>query len=301
MKLSIGPVSIEWGSDSEKPSGLPTRSSWTVKLLEDVPLFRGPTGARWFNDQEWSGIETPSWSVWISNRDRRAAVWGANTEIVRSDAIPAVLPAALRREGFLDAHGAVIAPVTGRPHDGVFVTGLSGSGKSSLTVSCVLGGARFLSDDSVAIGLDQDALRAWPRRPSISLFPHMHRQLIPDLAGRAVDDKLIFNAGTTFPDAWVESLWVRAVVFLESEEVGGTPPLPERTLERTRIMPVSPASSFQRLLMGHPILAVDKGARPCFNVLRRLSDLPCYVMTGGRDLLDPKTACATLAGLLPSD
>lgn len=297
----MGPVSLEWGETSfDNPASHPT-TVWQVSLLTEVPSFRGPVGARWFNDDEWSGIETPSWVAWISNRDRSAAVWGMTPEIARSEAIPAVLPAALRRDGLLDGHGAVIAPDPERPDDGLFVTGLSGSGKSSLTVSCALGSGRFLSDDSVAIGFDGDDLRAWPRRPSISLFPQMHRQLIPGIVGRAFDDKVILDGASAFPERWVPSLAIRAVVFLEGGENESSGPVVERTLERTRVAQIEPTASYQRLIMGHPILAVDQGARRSFTVVRRLADLPSFVMVGGRDLLDPSTACARLAAMLPSD
>ena len=47
------------------------------------------------------------------------------------------------------------------------------------------------------------------------------------------------------------------------------------------------------------LAAVDLGARPAFAVVRSLADLPSYHLTGGPDLLDPQTACETLAALLP--
>ena len=62
--------------------------------------------------------------------------------------------------------------------------------------------------------------------------------------------------------------------------------------------PVSPSLAYRQLLMGHPILAVDRGATRCFDVVRRLAALPSYRVFGGTDLLDPANACFTLSNLL---
>ena len=294
MSLSVGPITLDW-----KASGTPTDTShgWTVEYLDRPPAVRGPQGARWFNDDEWSGVETSQWLAWISNISSVAAVWSAVEKLARRDALAVVIPAVLRRQGLLDGHGAVIAPDKDRPDDAIFVTGLSGSGKSSLTVACALGGGRFVSDDSVAIGQDQTSLRAWARRSLLSLSPEMFDRFLPEAAGSVFEGKRLFDARTTFERCFVDSQRVLAVAFLE----GATPPDegirggPERTV----VSPIEPAEGYRRLLMGHPILALDRGARPCFQTVRALSDLPCYSVTRGRDLLDPATACKTLASLLP--
>lgn len=265
-----------------------------------MPGVRGPKDAAWFNDDEWSGVETPLWLAWISNQGRSAAVWAATDELARREALSVVVPAVLRREGILDGHGAVIAPDPRRPDHAVFVTGLSGSGKSSLTVACALGQGRFLSDDSVAIGFAGSGLTAWSRRSALSLSPEMHRELLPDAAGRVFEDKVVLDARMTFPDRCAESLEVRAIVFLERGGRSGAAPGEDPGLEKTRVVPVETADAYRRLLMGHPILTVDKGARPSFKVVRTLADLPCHHMVGGRDLIDPRTACDALAALLPS-
>lgn len=295
MRQSIGPISVVW---KDEPSVDPVGSDsvdWVIDPLASPPPLRGPAGASWFNDEEWSGVETSSWLAWVSNRGRSAAVWGATEDLARRDAMAVVIPAILRREGLLDGHGAVIAPDPERPDEGVFVTGLSGSGKSSLTVSCALGRGRFLSDDSVAIGFEAALLRAWPRRSSLSLSPEMQRRLLPNVVGRPFDDKIAFDGGETFPDRRAPSLRVRAIVFLERGDAAGR----ALAVETTRTTAVQSTDAYQRLLMGHPILAVDRGARPSFKVVRSLADLPGYRMAGGRDLLDPKSACDTLSALLP--
>lgn len=296
MSPSAVRISLDWKGGSVADLTLPAGVRWGVEDLSVPPPFRrGPRGAPWFNDDEWSGVETPSWLAWISNKNRSALVWGATQDLARRDALSVVVPAVLRRAGFLDGHGAVIAPDAARPDAGVFVTGLSGAGKSSLTVASALGGARFLSDDSVALGLTAGHPRAWSRRWAISLSQEMHRELLPDSVGRLSDGKAVFDARETFPDGWADSLSVQAIIFLERADAAVQP----RVLETTRTTTVKSADAYQRLLMGHPILAMDRGARPSFKVLRALADLPCYRMAGGRDLLDPRTACDTLSTLLP--
>jgi len=214
-------------------------------------------------------------------------VWGANRSLAVRDAIAVVLPAALRRDGFFDGHGAVIAPDIARPDEAVFVTGLSGAGKSTLTASCAVAGARILSDDSVAIGRHEGRLMAWPRRPGIGLSAEMHQRLLPGVAVRALDNKFFFNARRVFGARKVESLEVKAVVFLE------------RGRTETESTFLSSSDAFGRLLMGHPALAIDALGKRCFDVVRDLSRLPVHRMSGGEDLIEPKTAAATLARLLP--
>jgi len=267
----------------------PLAGSWGIELLDTVPGLRGPTGASWFNDSEWSGVETSEWVAWVSNTRRAAAVWGVTEALGRREALTVVIPAVLRREGLLDGHGAVIAPDRSRPHDGVFVSGLSGAGKSSLTVSSALAGARFVSDDSVAIGLVASDVLAWARRSSISLTARMYSELLAESADHFLAaGKVSLDARTAFPNGCADFLKVRAVAFL-ARGVG----------ERTRSTAITPAGAYQRLLMGHPILAVDTGARRTFAVVRRLASLPCYDVAGGSDLLEPQTACETIASLLP--
>ncbi len=294
MSLSVGPITIEW-----KASGTPTNTShgWTVECLDRPPAVRGPQGARWFNDGDWSGVETSQWLAWISNTRTLAAVWSPVEDLARRDALAVVIPGILRRQGLVDGHGAVIAPDRDRPDDGIFVTGLSGSGKSSLTVSCALGGGHFVSDDSVAIGPQSSSLRAWARRSLLSLSPEMFDRFIPAATGSLFEGKILFDGRATFDRCFVGSQRVLAVAFLEGD---ASPSQGLRSVaERTTVSPIGSAEAYRRLLMGHPILALDRGARPAFHVLRALSDLPSYSITRGRDLLEPSVARKTLSSLLP--
>ena len=114
----------------------------------------------------------------------------------------------------MDAHGAVIAPDSARPDDAVFITGLSGAGKSTLAMASALGGARFVSDDSAAIGLVGSNLVSWPRRSTISLNPDMARRILRDRARETYGDKDFIDGRDLFPTQLAPFLAVRAVVFL---------------------------------------------------------------------------------------
>ena len=283
--LKIGPLSISWDLSTRPELGT---GHWVVRPIDPAPVARGPRDARWFNDDEWSGVETAAWTAWVSNRDRCAALWASSSEAAR-EALSVVIPGALRREGVMDAHGAVIAPDPARPDDAVFVTGLSGAGKSTLAMTSALGGARFVADDSAAIGLVGANLVSWPRRSSMSLTPDMARRVLRDRPRETYGDKDFVDGRDLFPAQFASSLTVRAVAFLERGPG-----------QDTQVSPVSPSLAYRQLLMGHPILAVDRGARRCFDVVRRLAALPSYRVAGGTDLLEPAKACSTLSALLSS-
>ena len=294
LASSVGPIRIEWASGERHPN--PSGEYWNVRDLGGLarPEPLGPPGAAWFNSERASGVETASWLAWVGNTERTARIWGVDRATAIREAMPVVVPAVLRREGLLDGHGAVIGPDRRRPHDGMFVTGLSGAGKSTLAVSCAVGGARFLGDDSVAIGPVGHRLHAWPRRKVFSISLPIRDALLPGARGRQIDDKIFLNARGTFGSRYAESLAIEAVVFLEvgSRDRSGSHP-------RSEARTLSAFEAYQRLLMAHPILALDSGAKPCFPTMHRLARLPAYSVAGGEDLLDPGTACAILSELLP--
>ncbi|MEO8359564.1 MAG: hypothetical protein ABI672_06010 [Vicinamibacteria bacterium] len=296
MIHTLGPLSICVWADSilPDPATLVSAGLWHIRSLsgQGRPSLRGPAGAPWFNTAEWSGLETDRWSAWIGNHAQTGFIW-AGTKMEESEPLSVVMPAALRRAGILDGHGAVIAPDPNRPDDGLFVTGLSGSGKSTLTVSCALGGARFLTDDSVAIGNTGSALTAWPRRSALALTRTMHDALLGPSPTPVKHEKVFFDGKKIFGSRCVPSLTVRAVVFMERDQGGDA--------SSTSAGRVDQMEALRRLLMGHPILALDVAAKTCFPIVRSLASLPGYRLSGGPDLLDPVTACATLSALLPGN
>ena len=298
MIQRIGPVSIGWPSPADDPAAPHPPADWWVRSLTaaEASCRRGQSGALWFDSGDWSGVETASWVAWISNRGKDAAAWGEGTGPALREALSVVIPAILRRDGLLDGHGALVAPDPSRPDDGVFITGLSGSGKSTLAVACALAGARFVSDDSLAIGSSPHGLRGWSRRASMSLAGSIHRRLLPGRVHDEVNGKVWFDAAATFGDLAVDSLQVCSVLFLHRASDGS------RQASAGEPSAFPPADAYRSLLMGHPILAIDSGARACFRVVRSLVDLPAFRMANGADVLEnPKLACAALARLLPRD
>ena len=294
MIRRIGPVSISWDESGSSPCD--EGADWPIRALSasQASAKLGADGASWFNQASWSGIEAHAWSAWISNRSRDAAIWNDAFPGAFREALSVVIPAVLRREGLFDGHGAIVAPDPARPDDGVFISGLSGSGKSTFTISAAQGGARFVSDDSVAIGPDPAGLRGWSRRSSISLDASLYPRLLAAVPSRHIDGKVWFNGRDVFGPLFVDSLSVRALLFLVPADGARGRDAVSSTPAR-----ITPADAYKRLLMAHPILTLDRGARNCFGVVRALASLPAYFMTSGEDLIrSPTWACSVLTSLL---
>lgn len=217
-----------------------------------------------------------------------ALTWGRTPADVARNVKPLLVPAILRREGILDAHGAIVAPDAARPDDGIFISGLSGAGKSTMLALSVHEGARFLSDDSNAIGLVEGRLEARARRPArVALSPQMANRLFPGVRGVPFEDKVVLALDREFPRLCAEALHVRGVVFLE-----------DAGREATSVQPLAAAEAYRRLILGHPMLTLDRGARPCFPVVRALSALPSWQVSRAPDLLRPTAAHDLLRRLL---
>ena len=132
----------------------------------------------------------------------------------------------------------------------------------------------------------------------MSLSRPAYDALLPGSPRREVDGKVWFDARDAFGSRYVDSLRVRGVVFLERANSREGEAAPATTSSQA----IGSADAYRRLLMGHPILSMDVGARNCFSVVRSLADLPAYRMVTGHDVLhSAQAACATLAPLLPID
>ena len=152
----------------------------------------------------------------------------------------------------------------------------------------VLAGARFLSDDSNAIGLVDGRLEARARRPArVALAPSVANELFPGVRGTPFQDKVVLALDREFPQLLAEVLQVRGVVFLEGNQHGPT-----------QVRRLAAAESYRRLILGHPMLTLDRGARPCFPAVRALSSLPSWQVGRGPDLLLPGAAHVLLCRLL---
>lgn len=200
------------------------------------------------------------------------------------------LPAILRRHGILDGHGALVAPDHKRPDDGVFVSGLSGAGKSTLAMAIAADGGRLASDDSVAIHRRRGRLDGFSRRSGILIAPEVRARYFEANVGKPVGEKLLLDGPAALPAAWAPKLQVKAMVFLQRD---GT------RRDKSSLTSVSAVTAYRHLIMAHPILTLDAGARPVFQTVRALSDLPSFVLEAGLDLLDPRVASRVLSLTLP--
>lgn len=292
-KTHPGPrvASVETSGRSLKMSSADSFMGWTVQPQEVVPPIakRLRPNVPWSETEGWSGATSDAWAFLISDTDSRTALtWGRTAADAARHATPLVIPAILRREGILDAHGAVVAPDAARPDDGLFISGLSGAGKSTMLALAVLAGARFLSDDSNAIGLVDGRLKARARRPArVALAPPVANALLPRVQGTPFRDKVVLALDREFPQLLADVLHIRGVVFLESPGNEATP-----------VRRLAPAESYRRLILGHPMLTLDRGARPCFPTVRALSSLPSWQVGRGSDLLLPGAAHVLLCRLL---
>ncbi len=105
------------------------------------------------------------------------------------------------------AHGAVV----GLNGKGVLVSGMGYRGKSTLSVTALLDGFDYVSDDYIALEMEGGLLRAWPIYSIITLGPKVYQKLRPFLdvtfiSNNGRKDKYVFNIsryherfGTAYP------------------------------------------------------------------------------------------------------
>lgn len=91
-------------------------------------------------------------------------------------------------------HGAVV----GLDGHGVLVCGMGYRGKSTLSVSALLDGLDYVTDDYILLDKSDGVLRAWPIYSIITLGPAVYQQLAPRLDAKFVSnngrkDKYVFN------------------------------------------------------------------------------------------------------------
>lgn len=91
-------------------------------------------------------------------------------------------------------HGAVV----GLNGKGVLICGMGYRGKSTLSVTAMLDGFDYVSDDYLALEKQEGVLRAWPIYSIITLGPAVYQKLSPRLDAKFVSnnarkDKYVFN------------------------------------------------------------------------------------------------------------
>lgn len=186
---------------------------------------------------------------------------------------------ALRERRFFDLHAAAVVPARGGP---IVIAGDSGMGKTTLTLSFLEAGFKYLGDDRVLIrpGRGAPAVFSYPR--AFHLGANTMRAF-PRLAGRAQ----VLEAG--------EKQRVDPThVFPLAHDPGGSAP---SMLLFPRLQPdasssvarLSNAEAFGHLLVSSAIVAVDGMSYrdehlACLRDL--VSAIPAHEIIVGRDLLD---------------
>ncbi|SMC78639.1 hypothetical protein [Papillibacter cinnamivorans] len=174
-------------------------------------------------------------------------------------------------------HGAAV----GEAGEGVLICARGGSGKSTLSIACLLAGLDFVSDDYVLVS-GSGPLRAFPLYSMICLNPDMYGKL-PELrapvlsVNHARGDRLLLDAsGYRFSSG----LPIRAVVF------------PEITEDRAAsFQPMAPGRAMVHLIDStiHQ-MGENRNTRLVKTIAGRFLNTPVYRMRLGGDPME--NACA---------
>lgn len=200
----------------------------------------------------------------------------------------AVYVLASRVQGLVPLHAACV----GRDGAGILLVGASGSGKTTVSLHCMLAGMEFLAEDSVLIA--PRGLRA----TGVANFLHVRRDSLHflDSASRAV---LLARAPTIRRRSGVEKLEIdlrrlpyplapaplriRSVVFTS----------PKRAGARALLAPVPPRRVLQRLAASQRYAARQPGWKA---FVRQVCRLPAFELCRGKH---PHQAVEELQQLLP--
>lgn len=153
--------------------------------------------------------------VELDGRRVHAARPAAATRRWRRFLVGRILPAAAALQGLEIMHASAVS----FDHSALAFTGPSGVGKTSLALHLVLRGARFVTDDVLAVEMD-DGLRAHPgaavagvRRSEAQRLTTVERRRLGDFSGHGGKTYLTIDAGS-------QSLPLEALYFLERREEG---------------------------------------------------------------------------------
>ncbi|CAN5399276.1 hypothetical protein BH18ACI2_BH18ACI2_04250 [soil metagenome] len=248
-------------------------------------------GVRYFLDVDQSlitfGVSDPNVvEVWYGQTaDARHPVHLANVTAY-------TFQAALRRSGLFDLHAAGVEDVeTGR---GALIIGTSGSGKSTLTLQLAACGWRFLSDDMVALQLNEEMIAAHGLRRVFALGPEtvaastLHG--LTDALGTPVAsdpskrrlEPLSFFPGKFSPSCVPKTIWFASVT---GEAV-------------SRVEGLTKGEAMARLIRHCPWASYDVKAAPAFlNTLAKLiKQCESFALSAGRDILrEPMRAAELLS------
>ncbi|MBX7186268.1 MAG: hypothetical protein K1Y01_14105 [Vicinamibacteria bacterium] len=180
----------------------------------------------------------------------------------------------LRRAGLLQIHAAALCPPEGAA--AALFAGPSGAGKSTLALNLARRGWRFLSDDSVALRDSNGALTALPLRPDFRIVREGDAR------------KELIDPERAFPNQRLTSAVLGSLVFVEQSGDWDS-----------RLVPLQKEGAFARLPASVPEFGSGDGARWQLGFIARLSSLPAFTLSAGRDILSGGAALERLLRALP--
>ena len=178
-----------------------------------------------------------------------------------------------RARGRSVIHGAAV----GREGEGVLIVARGGKGKSTLSVSCLLGGFDFVSDDYTVLHREEDELIATPLYRTVGLNQDMYRLLQPDMPIVHVDrdrgDKLLLDASAC---AYATRLRIKALIVPRVDPEAG--PALRRTDPGRALIPMIHSTVKQ--------MGFARDQEMVKTLLSLVSGLPVFEFTLGPDIFE---------------
>ena len=200
----------------------------------------------------------------------------------------AVYVLAARVQGLVPVHAACV----GRDGEGILLMGASGSGKTTVSLHCLLAGMEFLAEDSVLItprGLRATGVANFlhVRRDSLRFLDSGSRAVLvaraPAIRRRSGVEKLEIDLRRLPYRLAPAPLRIRALVFMS----------PKRAGARALLAPMPPRRVMQRLAASQRYAARQPGWKA---FVRRAHRLPAFELSRGNH---PHEAVEALQRLLP--
>jgi len=208
---------------------------------------------------------------WI--KDRRNTAWWVGTSPFFS-----ILHWWMRTRGHQLTHAAVV----GYSQGGVLLTGKSGAGKSTTSLSCMRFGMKYVSEDFCILS-DLPDIRAYSLYNSVKisdetlrLFPELNKHI--ENSERPKEDKAYFFHQKFQPENILPSCPIKALIALQIEKAK------DSWLES--IQPIDASAS----LSGSTLWQLTHAGPSVFQHLKRVAlSLPCYRLHLGSDLMQAPT------------
>ena len=182
----------------------------------------------------------------------------------------------LRRQSMLQIHAATLSRSDGA--SALLFIGPSGAGKTTVTMNLARRGWGFLSDDSVVLSESDGKFQARPLRSHFRVGRE----------GQA--EKQILDPEPEFPGQRLSSTAIGGLVFVEQS---GAP--------NSRLTPLLREDAFARLPAAASAFGVSEEARWQLGFIARLSRLPAFTLSVGRDVLSGDDKLERLLCDLPAE